>query len=90
MGQARKSAHGAGAQVQNLFEEPSNSVCYSVCERLRFGAGAMMVGEELFCSLAHGCKQCPICNSKVGFDVSLKILLLLAQKATKAVRANKL
>lgn len=28
------------------------------------GTGAMMVGEERFCSLAHGCKQCPICNSK--------------------------
>ncbi len=27
--------------------------------------GAMMVGEERFCSLAHGCKQCPICKSKV-------------------------
>lgn len=28
------------------------------------GTGAMMVGEERFCSLAHGCKQCPICKSK--------------------------
>ncbi|DBA96880.1 hypothetical protein WJX82_004592 [Trebouxia sp. C0006] len=34
------------------------------------GTGAMMVGEERFCSLAHGCKQCPICKSKghVGCD----------------------
>jgi hypothetical protein len=30
------------------------------------GTGAMMVGEERFCSLATGCKACPICNSK-GF-----------------------
>ena len=25
-----------------------------------------MVGEERFCSIATGCKQCPICNGKVG------------------------
>eukprot|EP00891_Asterochloris_glomerata_P003719 jgi/Astpho2/3719/Aster-x1166 len=28
------------------------------------GTGAMMVGEERFCSIATGCKQCPICNGK--------------------------
>ena len=28
-----------------------------------------MVGEERFCSLAHGCKQCPICKSKVGLQL---------------------
>lgn len=69
MGQAKKSAHGAGAQVQTFLENfavCSSSVCAKPCP---FGAGAMMVGEELFCSLAHGCKQCPICNSKVRSDV---------------------
>lgn len=27
------------------------------------GTGAMMVGGEVFCSLAGGCKGCPVCNS---------------------------
>lgn len=29
------------------------------------GAGAMRVGEHVFCSLDSGCKPCPVCNSKV-------------------------
>lgn len=62
MGQARKSAHGAGAQVQHFWRSLPFSVCTSPPA---LPVGAMMVGEELFCSLAHGCKQCPICNSKV-------------------------
>lgn len=28
-------------------------------------AGAMMVGEERFCSLERGCKPCPVCHSTV-------------------------
>ena len=27
--------------------------------------GAMMVGDERFCSLEQGCKPCPVCNSTV-------------------------
>ena len=56
---------GTGAA---LLEKPA---IFSVCTSPHSlpAVGAMMVGEELFCSLAHGCKQCPICNSKVRSDL---------------------
>lgn len=30
-----------------------------------------MVGEERFCSISTGCKQCPICNGKVGCNATV-------------------
>ena len=73
-------------------------VCPSPNSPSALSVGAMMVGEELFCSLAHGCKQCPICNSKVrsnflGFCSHLStwlhalylLLVLLVSDAVHAV-----
>ena len=28
-------------------------------------AGVMMIGEQMFCTLAEGCRPCPICKRKV-------------------------
>ena len=33
---------------------------------LSLAAGAMRVGDQLFCSLTEGCKGCPVCKRKVG------------------------
>ena len=45
MGQASKSAHGAGAQVQNLFSEPSSILVESVSHSV-FAKPALLVQEQ--------------------------------------------
>lgn len=38
-------------------------------------AGAMRLGEYLFCSVESGCKPCPICRSKVCSAAHMVFLL---------------
>lgn len=87
-GLVRRNVHGAEAQVRPImskFRLPYSEPIQSV-RNLLLCAGAMMVGEERFCSLAHGCKQCPICNSKVRTFALRPLVIRSGQQVLHALQ----